>query len=112
MISHRNFGELSLSSNIIMSNILYCCMINVIHSSNNEHHMHCDGATCCDCEVMDFDGEDKNFMMGQSNLNVCEHRFINTSTIETTKRGHRKGHNRKYMEMEGLCHDLLDHFSK
>ncbi len=36
---------------------------------------------CCDCEVMDFDGENMNFMMGPSNLNIYEHRFINTSTI-------------------------------
>ncbi len=61
---------------------------------------------------MDFDGEDMSFMMGPSNLNVYEHRFINTSTIVTTKRGLHKGHNRKYMELEGPCHDLLDHCSK
>ncbi len=48
-------------------------------------------------------------MMGPSNLNVYELRFINTSIIETTKRGHNKRHNRKYMEVEGPCHDLLDH---
>ncbi len=56
---------------------------------------------CCDCEVMDFDGEDMSVMMGPSNLNVYDHRFINTSTIETTKGGPHKGHNRKYMEVEG-----------
>ncbi len=54
----------------------------------------------CDYEVMDFDGEDMSFMMGPSNLNVYEHTFINTSTIETTKRGPHKGHSRKYMEVE------------
>ncbi len=42
---------------------------------------------CCDYEVMDFDGEDMSFMMGPSNVDVYEHRFINTSTIDTTKRG-------------------------
>ncbi len=67
---------------------------------------------CCDCEAMDFDGQDMSFMMGPSNLNVYEHRFINTSTIETTKRGPHKGHNRKYMEVEGPCCDLLDHCSQ
>ncbi len=51
---------------------------------------------CCGCEVMDFDGEDRSFMMGPSNHNIYEHRFINTSTIETTKRGHHQGQNRKY----------------
>ncbi len=56
----------------------------------------------CDCEHMDYDGEDMSFMMEPSNLNVYEDRFINTSTIETTKRGTHKGHNRKYMEVEGL----------
>ncbi len=35
-----------------------------------------------------------------------------SSTIETTKRGPHKGHNRKYMEVEGPCHDLLDHCSQ
>ncbi len=54
---------------------------------------------CCDCEVMDFDGEDMSFMSGPSNLNVYEHRFINANTIETTKRGPDNGHNRKYMEV-------------
>ncbi len=63
---------------------------------------------CCDCEVMNIDGEDMSFMMGTSNLNIYQHRFINTSTIETTKRGPQKGHNRKYMEVEGPYHDLLD----
>ncbi len=67
---------------------------------------------CCDCEVMDFDGADMSLMMGPSNLNVYEHRFINTSTIETTKRGPYKGHYRKYMELEGTCHDSLDHCSQ
>ncbi len=67
---------------------------------------------CCDCEVMDFDGEDMSFMMGPSNLNVYEHSSINTSTIETTKRGPHKGHNRKYMEVEGPFHDLLDQCSQ
>ncbi len=67
---------------------------------------------CCDYEVMDCDGEDMSFMMGPSNLNIYEHRFINTSTIETTKRGLYKGHNRKYMTVEGSCHDLLDHCSQ
>ncbi len=38
---------------------------------------------CYDCEVMDFDGDDMSFMMGPSNLNIYEHRFINTSTIVT-----------------------------
>ncbi len=50
--------------------------------------------------------------MGPSNVNIYEHRFINTSTIETTKRGPHKGNNRKYMEVEGPCHDLLDHCSQ
>ncbi len=54
---------------------------------------------CCDCEVMDLDGVDMSVIMGPSNLNVYEHRFINSSTIETTKRGPHKGHNRKYMEV-------------
>ncbi len=67
---------------------------------------------CCNCEVMDFDGEDMSVMMGPSNLNIYEHRFINTSTIETTKICPHKGHNRKYMEVEGPCHNLLDHFSQ
>ncbi len=68
--------------------------------------------TCVgDCEVMDFGGEDMSFMMGPSNLNIYEHRFINTSTIEITKRVPHKGHNRKYMEVEGSCHVLLDHCS-
>ncbi len=66
----------------------------------------------CDCEVMDFAGEDMSFMMEPSNLNIYEHRFINTSTIEPTKRGHHKGHNRKYMEVERPCHDSLDHCSQ
>ncbi len=26
--------------------------------------IHCDGAMCCDCEAMDFDGEAMNFMTG------------------------------------------------
>ncbi len=38
------------------------------------------GAMCCDCEVMDIDGEDMNFMMEPSNLNIYELRLINTST--------------------------------
>ncbi len=69
---------------------------------------------CCDCncEVMDFDGEDMSFMMGPSNLNVYEHRLIKTSAIETTKRGPHKGHIRKYMEVEGPCHDLLERCSQ
>ncbi len=50
---------------------------------------------CCDCEVMDFDGEDMSFMMGPSNFNIYEHKFINISTIETTERAPDKGHNRK-----------------
>ncbi len=66
----------------------------------------------CDCEVMDFGDEDMSFIMGPSNLNIYEHRFINTSTIETTKRGPHQGHNRKYMEVEGRCHDLQDHCSE
>ncbi len=65
---------------------------------------------CCDCEFMDFDGEDMSFMMGPSNLNVYEYMFINTS-IETTKRGPRNGHNRKYLEVEGPCRDLLHHLT-
>ncbi len=40
---------------------------------------------CCDCEVMDFGGEDMSFVMGPSYLNIYEHMFTNTSTIETTK---------------------------
>ncbi len=44
-------------------------------------------------------------MIGPSNLNVYEHRFINNSTIETTKRGPHKVHNRKYMEVGGHCRD-------
>ncbi len=64
-----------------------------------------------DCEVMDCDCEDMNFMMGPSNLNVYEHRFINTSTIETTKRDPpHKGHNRKYMELKTLI-TLSDMFA-
>ncbi len=63
----------------------------------------------CDCEVMDCDGEDLSFMMWPSNLNIYERMFINTSTIETTKRGPHKGHSRKYLEVEGHCRDLLDH---
>ncbi len=65
---------------------------------------------CCDCGVMDFDVEDTGFMMGPSNLNVYGHSFINTSTIETTKWGSHKRHNRKYMEVEGPSHDLLEHY--
>ncbi len=34
---------------------------------------------------MDFDGEEMSFMIVSPNLNIYEHRFINTSTIETTK---------------------------
>ncbi len=67
---------------------------------------------CCNCEVMGFDGEDMSFMMRPSNLNFYEHRFINTSTIETTKRVTHKEQNRKYMEVEGPCRDLLDHCSQ
>ncbi len=51
-------------------------------------------------------------MMGPSNVNFYEHRFINTSTFETTRRGPYKGYNRKYMEVEGPCHYLLDHCSQ
>ncbi len=67
---------------------------------------------CCDCEVMDFDSEEMSFTMGSSDLNVYEHSFIKTSTIETTKRDFHKGHNRKYMEVEGPCPDLLHHCSQ
>ncbi len=67
---------------------------------------------CCDCEIMDFDGEDMSFMTGPSNLSIYEYRFINNSTIETIDRSFHKGHNRKYMEVEGPCHDLLDHCSQ
>ncbi len=38
-----------------------------------------------------------SFMVGPSNLNIYEHRFINTSTVETTERCPHKGHNRKYI---------------
>ncbi len=51
-------------------------------------------------------------MMEPSNLNVYEHRFINTSTTETTKGGSDEERNRKYMEVEGPCHDLLNHCSQ
>ncbi len=61
---------------------------------------------------MDLDGEGMSFMMGLSNLNIYEHRFIITSTIETTKRDTHKEHNRKCMEVEGPCRDLLDHCSR
>ncbi len=67
---------------------------------------------CCDCEIMDFDGEDMSFMMGPYNLNIDEHRFINTITIEATKRGPHKGHNRNCMEVGGPCLDLVDHCSQ
>ncbi len=67
---------------------------------------------CYDCEVMDFDGEDMSFMLGPSNFKVYEHRFINTITIETMKRGPDKGYNKKYMEVEGPCHNLPDHCSQ
>ncbi len=70
------------------------------------------GAMCCECEVIDFDCEDMSFMMGPSDLKVYVHRFINTSTIETTKRGPHKGNSRKRMEVEGPCHDLQDHSSQ
>ncbi len=66
---------------------------------------------CCNCEVMDFDDEDMSFMMGPSNLNVYEHKFINTGTIETIIRGPHKGHNRKCIKVKGHCCDLLDNCS-
>ncbi len=64
------------------------------------------------CEVMDCDGEDMSVMMGPSNLNIYEHRFINTCIIQTSKWGPHKGHNRKYMEVEGPWCDLPDHCSQ
>ncbi len=68
--------------------------------------MHCDGAMCCDCEVMDFDDEDMSFMTGPQHSIL---KFMNT--VEATNRGPHHGHNGKYMEVEGSCHVFLDHCS-
>ncbi len=53
-------------------------------------------------------GEAMSFMI-VFNLNVYENKFI--KTIEATKRYPHQGDNRKYMEVEGPCHELPDHCS-
>ncbi len=60
-----------------------------------------------DCEVMDFDGEDMSFMM----LPILTFMSTGLSTL-VLLRPQKDGHNRKKMEVEGPCHDLLDHCSQ